>query len=732
MSKKKKSKTKGNKLSSRQMQKEILKLFKRNPKKRFNPKQVSKKLKVVNNRDSITYAMQKLAEDGQLYEISSYNFKLNRQSGGASSNGKKNGGGSAKYEGFVDMTRSGDAYIVCDKLEEDVHVSAKYLGNALHGDRVLIRTWRPRGRRRQEGQVLKVVERASEHFLGTIWLYPNYAIVVPDSPNMPLDIMVSKEATLTAADGDKVIVKIIDWGSEKTKNPQGKVTTVLGQAGSHDIEMKAILINNGFDLTFPEAVMKEAESLPGDIPGAEIQQRQDLRSVTTFTIDPETAKDFDDALSLRYLDNGDCEIGVHIADVSHYVQPGSPLDKEAFDRSTSVYLVDRVLPMLPERLSNELCSLRPEEDKLTFSALFVFNKNGKIVSRWFGKTIIHSDRRFTYEQAQEVLEKDKGPFAAELKQLNKLAKILRRQKFQNGAINFETDEVNFRLDEEGSPVDVYIKERKEAHMLIEDFMLLANREVATYIATKGEKGGGEVPFVYRIHDEPDPEKVEELARFAREMGFDMNINSPKEIGRSYNRLIKTAKKEVGLKLLEPLAIRTMSKAAYSTDNIGHYGLAFDNYTHFTSPIRRYSDVLVHRILEKNLPPSRTQRVNKTKLEEQCKHISMQERKAMVAERESVKYKQVEFMEKHLGETFTGFISGILDRGIFVELEGNRCEGLVEFDTMDEPYEVMSGNLRVKGRRTGKIYKMGDRVRVQIIRTDLGRRQIDMAWVGEAE
>ncbi len=730
MSKQKKSKTKGNKLSSRQLQREILKLFKRDPKKRLNPKQVSKKLKVINNRDSITYAMQKLAEDGQLNDLGDYKFRLNRQNGG-SQNGKGGGGGDPKHEGFVDMTRSGDAYIVCDKLEEDVHVSSKYLGNALHGDRVLIRTWTPRGRRRREGQVLKVLERASEHFLGTIWLYPNYAIVVPDSPNMPLDIMVPQGDTLTAADGDKVIVRITDWGTEKTKNPQGKVTTVLGQAGSHDIEMKAILINNGFDLTFPEAVTKESEALPGDIPEAEIQRRQDLRTVTTFTIDPETAKDFDDALSLRYLDNGDCEVGVHIADVSHYVQPGSPLDKEAFDRSTSVYLVDRVLPMLPERLSNELCSLRPKEDKLTFSALFVFNKNGKIASRWFGKTIIHSDHRFTYEQAQEVLEKDQGPFAAELKQLNKLAKILRRKKFQQGAINFETDEVNFRLDEDGSPVDVYVKERKEAHMLIEDFMLLANREVATYIAKKGEKDG-EVPFVYRIHDEPDPEKVAELARFAREMGFDMNIGSPTEISRSYNRLIKTAKKEAGLKLLEPLAIRTMSKAAYSTDNIGHYGLAFDNYTHFTSPIRRYSDVLVHRILEMNLPPSKTHRVNKTKLEEQCKHISMQERKAMTAERESVKYKQVEFMEKHLGETFTGFISGMLDRGIFVELEGNRCEGLVEFDTMDEPYEVMSGNLRIKGRRTGKIYKMGDRVRVQIIRTDLGRRQIDMAWVGEAE
>lgn len=729
MSKKKKSKTKGIKLSSRQLQREILKLFKRHPKKQLNAKQISKKLKVLNNRDSIQYALDKLVEDGHLVETGNHKYKLKRGKA-VTSSGKKKSGQNGTYEGFVDMTRSGDAYIVIEGVENDVHVSAKYMNTALHGDKVKIRTWTPRGRRRREGEVMKIVERASEHFMGTIWIYPKYAIVLPEG-NMPLDILVDLENVNGASDGDKVIVKITKWASGKGKdiNPKGEVTTVLGKAGSHDIEMKAILINNGFDLEFPENVHKETAALPGEIPQDEIERRLDMREITTFTIDPESARDFDDALSLRYLENGDCEVGVHIADVSHYVRPEFALDKEGYRRSTSVYLVDRVLPMLPERLSNELCSLRPEEDKLTFSAVFTFNKNGKVVKRWFGKTVIHSDHRFTYEQAQEVIESGDGPFASELKQLNKLAKILRRKKFQKGAINFETDEVQFRLDEEGSPVDIFVKERKDAHMLIEDFMLLANREVATFISKKGEKHG-EIPFVYRVHDEPDPEKVEELARFAKEMGYEMNISSPKEIARSYNRLIKTAKKEPGLKLLEPLAIRTMSKAEYSSDNIGHYGLAFENYTHFTSPIRRYSDVLVHRILEQNLD-NQINRVNKTKLEEKCKHISMQERKAMEAERESVKYKQVEFIERHVGEVFKGYISGIMERGIFVELEGNRCEGLVDFVTMDDHYEIMSGRLRIQGRKSGKVYKMGDPVKVRVVRTDLARRQIDLEWVGPA-
>ncbi len=721
MTKKKKGKTKGRKLSSGQLQREVLNLFRRSPKKQLNPKQVSKKLKVSNNKDSITYALEKLVEAGELLAKGDYKFKLNRAAGPAAARQRQ------EYEGFVDMTKSGDAYIVCEGVEDDIHVSAKYLNTALHGDRVRIRTWTPRGRRRPEGEVLQVLERASEHFLGTLWIYPKYAIVVPEG-KVPVDILVPLTKTLGANDGDKVVVKIEQWAGGEQPSPSGRVTTVLGQAGSHDIEMKAILINNGFDLAFPDEVLQESEKLPGDIPREEVAERLDLREVTTFTIDPENAKDFDDALSIRYLDNGDCEIGVHIADVSHYVRPGMSLDGEAFERSTSVYLVDRVLPMLPERLSNELCSLRPREDKLTFSAIFVFNKNDRIIHRWFGKTIIHSDRRFTYEEAQAVLDSGEGDFAQELRALNRLAHKLRHERFKKGAINFETDEVNFRLDEAGSPVAVYIKERKDAHLLIEDFMLLANREVASFIAKKGEQE--EIPFIYRVHDEPNPDKVAELSTFAREMGFEMNIASPKDIARSYNQLIEAARREPRLKLLEPIAIRTMSKAAYSSNNVGHYGLAFDNYTHFTSPIRRYSDVLAHRILEKNIGKGQYHRVDKEKLEEKCKHISMQERKAMDAERESVKYKQVEFMEKHIGEIFSGYISGIIERGFFVELDENQCEGMVAFTEMDEYFETMGGGLRVRGVRTGKILRMGDRVRVRILRTDLGRRQIDFGWEGE--
>ncbi len=719
MSRNKKRKIKGKKLSSKQLQYEVLKLFRRHPKKRFNPKQIIGKLKVENNKDAVQYALDQLAERNEIIQLENYKYKVKRTAPQSSD--------SQFYEGTVDMTRTGSAYILVKDLDDDVFVAVKNMNTALHKDKVKVRVWSPPGRRRPEGEIVQVLERASDSYIGNLSIHHKYATVTTGSKNVPMDVHIELDKIMGANDGDKVVFKIIGWTKEKFPTPQGEVTVVLGAPGTNDIEMKAILINNGFDLEFPTKVIAESESLPGKATDEEIAQRRDVRDIPTFTIDPDTAKDFDDALSFRYLEDGSLEIGVHIADVTHYVQPNTALDEEAYERSTSVYLVDRVLPMLPERLSNDLCSLRPHEDRLSFSAIFIFDKDDKIIDRWFGKTIIHSDRRFTYNEAQEVLEAGEGEYADELKKLNQLAKKLRKQRFKEGSIDFDSEEVKFKLDENGVPIDVYVKERKDAHMLIEDFMLLANKEVASYISQKGAEQ--EIPFVYRVHDEPDPDRVMEFAAFAREMGFELNIKDPKEIGRSYNRLVKAAREDHHLKILEPIAIRTMAKAEYSTENIGHYGLGFDYYSHFTSPIRRYSDVLAHRILHANLE-GQTLRVNKARLEEQCKHISLQERRATDAERESVKYKQVEYMQNHIGEEFEGAISGIIDKGVFVELYGNRCEGMVPFDLMPEPFEVMQGRLQIRGRYSGEILKMGDDVRVRIISTNLASRQIEMEMLSD--
>ncbi|RMG87471.1 MAG: ribonuclease R, partial [Bacteroidetes bacterium] len=704
-----------------ELQREMLKFFRKNPRKPMHARQIIRKLNIGNNKESVEFALKKLAEQKFISQGSDYKYKLALRSGGGKNGRRK---ANSLVEGVVDMTRSGSGYIVVEGVEQDIFVSQKNMKSALHGDRVLVSVWIPRGRRKPEGEVVKILERASEQFMGTLWMHRRGAVVVPDKMNVPIDIFVDKDDTRGAEDGDKVIVKVTDWHPRK---PKGVVTTVLGKAGGSDLEMKAILVNNGFNLEFPDDVLAEAEALREDFSEKVVRTRRDFRDVLTFTIDPEDAKDFDDALSIRRLENGNMEIGVHIADVTHYVQPGSKLDEEAYFRSTSVYLVDRVLPMLPEKLSNGLCSLRPNEDKCTFSAVFEFNEKDKVVSRWFGKTLIHSDRRFTYEEAQAIIESGEGDFAEEIIYLNRLAQKLRKRRFKKGAIDFDTEEVRFRLDEDGVPVEAFVKERKEAHMLVEDFMLLANKEVATYIAKKGRDR--EIPFVYRVHDEPDPDKVAELARFAKNLGFEMDISTPEALRRSFNRLTKAAKEKEHLQLLAPIAIRTMSKAIYTTENIGHYGLAFENYAHFTSPIRRYADVLVHRILFGNLD-GRTLRLDKEALETKCRHISKMERQAMDAERESIKYKQVEFMQKHVGEVFTGYISGMIDRGIFVEIKGNKCEGMVPFETMDEPFELAEGRLTAKGIYTGQVFTLGDEVRVQIAATDLARRRIDMVLADE--
>jgi ribonuclease R len=747
------------KLSARDLQIEVLKFLLAQPKKEFSARQLMQLLKVENNKDSVNHALLYLVEAGSVVERSEGKFtaaldRLTKVPDTVTEPEKKSVkdkysaktplpghslAGRKIIEGRVDMTRTGAAYIVSEMLDTDVYVAPKYVNGALNNDtvRVLLFSTSPRrhGRplRNPEGEVLEVIKRAREFFIGTLRVSRKYAMLLPDDPTMPVDIYIPLEARGEARDGEKVVVRVTDWQEGKGRVPIGKVTQVLGDIGGNDFEMKKILINAGFDLSHTEEAIAEAEAIPETISPLEIELRRDFREVLTFTIDPEDARDFDDALSIRQLENGHLEVGVHIADVTHYLKPDSPLDKEAYQRSTSVYLVDRVNPMLPEKLSNNLCSLVPHQDRLTFSAVFEFDGQNRIVKRWFGKTVIFSDKRFAYEEAQTVLEDKPAETLQQLEiypqlvwalqHLNRLAKHMRKDREKNGAINFDTEEVRFRLAEDGTPLDVFVKERKDAHLLIEDFMLLANKEVAYFMAIRSSDTQ-EVPFVYRVHDLPNMEKVADFARFAAEMGVQMRVDTPKQIAQSYNKLMAAAKKDERLKLLEPLAIRTMAKAVYSAENIGHYGLAFTHYSHFTSPIRRYSDVLAHRILERNLD-GRLYRVDKKKLEEQCKHISNQEKKAADAERESVKYKQAEFMRKHIGDTFEGVISGMIDRGFFVELFGSRAEGLVEFKYLDDQYIVDESNLRARGRRFGRDFKMGDRVQVRVLAVDMQRRQIEM-------
>jgi ribonuclease R len=760
----KKSKNGGKKLTAQNLQIEILRFLLAHPKKHFSPRQITEQLKIDNNKDSAEHALRQLTEAGSVAEFAENKFgaaldRLTIQSEPeplptATKKPFEKFRKDAPLAGSAtaprrtdrdrkDSGRTGAAYIVSELLDTDVYVPNKYVNGALHGDTVRVRLFgtppHRRGQpvRKPEGEVVQVIKRANEFFIGTLRKSRKYGLFLPDNPNMPTDIYVPLEACGEARDGDKVVVRITDWQEGTGRVPVGKVTQSLGELGGNEFEMKKILINQGFALSHSEEAEAEAAKIPDTISEQEIARRRDFRETLTFTIDPEDAKDFDDALSIKQLEDGKLEIGVHIADVTHYLKPDSSLDREAYERSTSVYLVDRCNPMLPEKLSNNLCSLVPEQDRLTFSAVFIFDDKDKIVSRWFGKTVIHSAKRFTYEEAQTILDKKAAPELlahtryAELEEavlaLNRISKKMRKEREKNGAIGFETDEVRFKLAPDGTPLEAYVKERKDAHLLIEDFMLLANKEVALYIETLSDpaKGGGaEVPFVYRIHDLPDLSKVADFARFAAELGHPMKVDTPKQIAQSFNALMKASRSNERLKMLEPLAIRTMAKAVYSTNNIGHYGLGFSHYSHFTSPIRRYSDVLAHRILERNLD-GRTYRVDKNKLEEQCKYISAQERKAADAERESTKYKQAEFVRGHIGQVFPGTVSGIIERGFFVELDGSKAEGLVEFKYLDDDYILENGNLRAKGRRYKREIKMGDRVEVIITAVDLQKRQIEM-------
>ncbi len=710
-------------LNESELSNQIERLLSKNPKTRYNVIQISRKINVANPPESIKNALLKLAAEKKVVKLSDDRYKWETFTAEKTGGNRRKAEDEILYTGVVDMTRSGAAYIINSESVEDIYVHGHNLKGALHKDEVTVAVSESKARRRPEGRVVSIEKRALSRVIGHIRIFNNYAILTPDNSRIYPEVLVHHNDTMTCNDNDRVVVEIISWGRGQNKALWGKVIKVLEDISDIEMNMQSILFSNGFDPEFSEEVLSEAEAMKGAITDAEIRKRRDFRDVVTFTIDPLTAKDFDDAVSYQVLENGSIEIGVHIADVTHYLQEGTALDKEALRRSTSVYLVDRVCPMLPEKLSNDLCSLNPKEDKYTFSAVFVFDKDVKIVHEWFGKTIIHSNRRFTYEEAQERIETGEGDFAEEINILNNIAKKLREERYAAGSISFESEEVQFILDEESKPTGMYVRERKEAHMLIEDFMLLANKRVAIYIATKAKP---EIPFIYRIHDLPNPDKLSDFALFAAELGFKFKMDKPEQIADSFNRLAIAAHDNPLLKLLEPLAIRTMAKAVYSTENIGHYGLGFEYYTHFTSPIRRYSDVLVHRGLFRNL--TEVHREDKEKLELKAKHISDQEKKASESERESTKYFQTLYISAYIGQEFDGVISGIIEKGVFVELLDSKVEGLVTFDSMGDMFTVPTSRMKAKSRLSGDELTMGQKIRVRIKAADPDTRRTDMEIV----
>ncbi len=707
----------------------IKKLFKRNAVKEYNTGKIRKKLNVSNSKGQIHEILKILLKENFITITGHGNYVFNGIN--KAKNRKLPYAGDKKkvfYTGIVDKTKTGAGYIIVKELPYDVYVNNRYMMTAMDGDKVKVELLFSKRGSKNDGRIVEIIKRAKTQFIGTFRNFGNYASVTVTGVKDELEIFIQDYDRENIKGGSKVFAEITEWRGTKNPIPWGRIINSLDDYEQNDIEMKSILINNGFKLEFSEEVLAEADKLPKEITEEEISKRRDFRDTLTITIDPDTAKDFDDALSIRYLDNGNIEVGIHIADVSHYVKPGTELDKEAYDQSTSVYLVDRVDPMLPEILSNELCSLRPDEESLTFSAVFEFNKNLNIVKRWFGKTIIHSDRRFAYEEAQEIMDNNEGDYAKELIQLNTIAKKLRKDRFKKGSIDFNTEEVKFKLDEKGKPIGLYVKERKDAHLLVEDFMLLANKEVAAFIV--GKSKAKEIPFVYRVHDLPDPDKLLDFANFAKEFGVKLKLDTPEQVAKSFTELSKRSEEDEALKMLIPLALRTMSKAIYTSDNIGHYGLGFEKYTHFTSPIRRYADVLVHRILEMNLKG--TKRVDKAALEDKCRHISEQERKAITAERESIKYKQVEFITDHIGEVFDGVVTGFIAKGMFVEIIESKVEGMVEFNTLDQVYILDESNLKVVGKKDGDVIKIGDKIRIRVKDADLQRRRVDFELAEEGE
>ena len=711
---KKKEKKAGKRMKKSEMSERLISLFHTKPNETFSLKQLSSSLNLTTHPLKMLCAdiITEMIEDDFLQEVEKGHYKLNDHG--------------LIMTGVFQRKSNGKNSFIPDDGGETIFIAERNSAHAMNNDKVKIALFAKRKNRNPEGEVIEILERANDTFVGTLKVEKFYAFLLTENRTLANDIFIPKDKLKGGKNGDKAVVKIVEW-PEEAKNPIGQVIDILGKAGENTTEMHAILAEFGLPYVYPKNVETAAEKIPAEISEADYAEREDFRNVTTFTIDPKDAKDFDDALSIRLIKPGLWEVGVHIADVTHYVKEGGVIDKEAEKRATSVYLVDRTIPMLPERLCNFICSLRPDEEKLAFSVIFNMNEKGEVKDSRIVHTIIKSDRRFTYEEAQKVIETGEGDYKEEILELNKLAQILRKQRLVAGAIDFDRVEVKFEIDETGKPLSVYFKESKEANKLIEEFMLLANRTVAEKIGKVPKNKKAKV-FPYRIHDLPDPDKLENLNWFINRFGYKIRTSGSKtEISKSINRLLDDIKNKKEQNLVETVSLRAMQKARYSTHNIGHYGLAFDYYTHFTSPIRRFPDMMVHRLLTRYLAGGRT--VQEAKYEELCDHSSEMEQIAANAERGSVKYKQVEFMGERLGMEFDGVISGVTEWGLYVELNENKCEGMIPMrDLGDDYYDFDEKNYCLTGRRHHKKFSLGDPVTIKVARANLEKKQLDFALV----